>query len=450
MGKLFGTDGIRGKANQYPMDAETAMAAGRAIAECLKQTDKTRKPCIFIGQDTRISGDMLSSAVASGICSAGVNVSVLGVLPTPAVAYLTASSNAVAGIVISASHNPYEDNGIKVFNSEGYKLSDTLELQIEKRMAGQTDATRACSNGIGRLKPLENPTTEYISFLTTACPDLSLDRMTIVLDCANGATYRVAPDVFKRLGATVIPLYCTPDGVNINDGCGSQYPQKLSETVVEEKASLGLAFDGDGDRLIAVDERGTILTGDQIIAVCARDLMEKGKLRNKRVVTTVMSNIGFNNAMTDLGIETFRTSVGDRYVMETMLAQDAVLGGEDSGHIIFRDVHTTGDGLMAALRLLDAMIRSGKSLSELAGMMTVFPQKMVNVDVNEKPDLDTIPEIRQTIRQVEADLGDKGRVLVRYSGTQNKCRVMVEGPTAEETLFYCEKIADTIRNKIGA
>jgi len=288
----------------------------------------------------------------------------------------------------------------------------------------------------------------YLDFLQSSI-SLSLSKMTIALDCANGATYQVAPELFQRMGAKVLPMFCQPDGVNINQQCGSQHPESLARSVVKNKADLGLAFDGDGDRLIAVDEKGSVLTGDQIMAVCAKDLKAKGGLKNSAVVSTVMSNMGFRLAMKQMGIHLYTAQVGDRYVMQTMVAQNAIMGGEDSGHMIFRDMHTTGDGIMAALRLIDAVQTAGRPLSELAKIMKVFPQELINVDVCYKPDLDTITEVTRAIEAVEKLLGDHGRVLVRYSGTQMKCRVMVEGPTKEETAEHCRRIAEVVQKRLG-
>lgn len=447
MGKFFGTDGIRGKANTYPMDAQTALSVGHALGMHFRSRESGEH--IVIAQDTRISGDMLAMAVGSGICASGVGVSLAGVLPTPGLAHLAASSTAIAGVVISASHNPFEDNGIKVFDGSGYKLSDTEEHEIESKMSLSVGNESVGADQIGRMRFFNHGVSDYLEFLSNAVPDLSLEGMTIALDCANGATFQVAPQVFERLGAKVIPLFCEPDGININNHCGSQYPEQLAKVVVAQNADLGLAFDGDGDRLIAVDEKGNILTGDQVMAVCAADLKNKGKLRNNRVVSTVMSNLGFRQALAGMGIEWVSAGVGDRYVMEKMRAEDALLGGEDSGHIIFRDSHTTGDGILAALHLIDAIQSAGLPLSRLSGMMTVFPQELINVPVSRKPPLESVPEITAIINQVENSLGDSGRVLVRYSGTENKCRVMVEGPTKEQTERYCCQIADVVRGALG-
>ncbi len=452
MGQLFGTDGIRGLANTYPMDVETAMSAGRALASHFRHNDAAR-PVVLIGQDTRRSGDMIAQAVGAGICSAGMDICFLGIVPTPAVAFLTQVAGAVAGVVISASHNPFADNGIKLFNSNGYKLSDEEEEQIEALMSKDPHSLvdHIPSDGIGKINPVISSKAAYMDFLQSTVPGLFLANMKIVMDCANGATFQVAPTLFQRMGADIIPIFCEPDGININALCGSQHPETLAETVVKEKAALGLAFDGDGDRLIVVDEKGGVLSGDQIMAICANHLMSKGILKNQTVVSTIMSNIGFHQAMQRLGIRLVTTDVGDRYVMQDMHRKDAILGGEDSGHIIFRDRHTTGDGLLAALRLLDAMLSPGNSepLSELAKIMTVFPQKLINVDVTSKPELSEIPEIMESIRSVEQTLGEDGRVLVRYSGTQSKCRVMVEGPTREETGELCRQIAAVISRRLN-
>lgn len=437
-------------ANTFPMDVETAVAAGRAIAHYVKSVDGGKK-FIVIGQDTRLSGDMIAQAVGAGICSAGLDASFFGVMPTPAVALMAAKSGAAAGVVISASHNPFADNGIKVFDAQGYKLSDDAESRIEKLMGKGADETsiKATPQGVGRLRSIQNADDRYIEFLLHSVPDLSLSAKTIVLDCANGATYRVAPEIFERLGAKVIPLFCEPNGTNINDQCGSQHPQTMAACVKVNKADMGLAFDGDGDRLIAVDENGTVLTGDQIIAVCAQDLKSRDQLKNNVVVCTVMSNMGFHQAMKKMGLTVHTTQVGDRYVMQEMLTRDAILGGEDSGHLIFRDRHTTGDGIMAALRLLDAVQSAGLPLSELTRVMTVFPQALVNVDVRSKPDLNTIPEISRAIENVQRLLGEQGRVLVRYSGTQPQCRVMVEGPALEQTKNCCHQIAEVVQKALG-
>jgi phosphoglucosamine mutase len=448
MGKFFGTDGIRGQANVYPMDAPTALAVGVALGRFFGEGNQTEH--IIIAQDTRISGDMLTMAVGSGICASGSNVSLAGVLPTPGLAKLVADNAAAAGVVISASHNPYQDNGIKVFNTKGYKLSEQDEDQIEGLIIKAIKDNSTFHGRIGRRMEYANQANHsYLDFLEEAVPKLRLDGLTLVLDCANGATFQTAPLLFERLGANVVALGCRPNGVNINDQCGSQHPENMAIAVIQNHADLGLAFDGDGDRLIAVDERGQVLSGDQIMAICAMDLQKKGKLKNNCVVTTVMSNIGFHQALKRLGIRTVATSVGDRFVMQKMQEEGAILGGEDSGHIIFNDMHTTGDGILAGLRLILAMKNAGRPLSEISSVMTVFPQTLVNVKVKAKPPLETVPEIMAAIAQVNQKLGDSGRVLVRYSGTENKCRVMVEGPGKEETDRYCQTIADAVSHALA-
>jgi len=449
MGELFGTDGVRGVANEYPMTAEMALNIGRATAFLFKR--KGHIPRIIIGKDTRISGYMLENALVSGICSMGVNALLVGPLPTPGIAFATNSMRADAGIVISASHNPFQDNGIKIFSNEGFKLSDEKELEIEKLIFSNNMHTLHPSpSELGKAYRIDDARGRYIVFLKNTFPkEHTLEGTKVVLDCAHGATYRVAPDTFFELGADVISLFDQPNGENINAHCGSQHPETLAEEVIKGKADVGFAFDGDGDRCITVDEKGSVLTGDQIMAICAKEMKKEGKLNKNLVVCTVMSNIGFGIALKQVGIEQVVTKVGDRYVLEEMQAKGAVIGGEESGHVIFLEHHTTGDGIITALQVLAAMKKAQKPLSELAQVMRVFPQKLINVDVKTKPELSTIPEIGAAVRDVEEQLADKGRVLVRYSGTQNMCRVMVECPTNEETEKYCGQIADVIREKLG-
>jgi len=450
MGKLFGTDGIRGEANRYPMDSATAFAVGQAITHLFRRSGKHRTR-VIIGKDTRISGYMLESSLEAGITSMGGDPYLVGVLPTPGIAYATYSMRADAGIVISASHNPFQDNGIKIFGGGGYKLSDERENTIEDLMAGGTlTGMTPTAAGMGQAYRLHDMPGRYTVFLKNTFPrDLSLEGMKIVLDTANGATYKVAPAVFKELGAKLETIHNSPNGININENCGSQHTGDLARRVLETGAAVGLAFDGDGDRLIAVDEKGRELSGDQILLICALMLKEQGRLKNNLLVSTVMSNMGLRVACKKHGFTHHAAKVGDRYVLEDMQHLGGVLGGEDSGHMIFLDHHTTGDGILSALQLLSAMVRSGKPLSELAAQMDVYPQKLINLDVTSKPDLDTVPRIAEVIKQVEAELGDEGRVLVRYSGTQNMCRVMVEGPSVELTDKYCNQIADVIREVLG-
>ena len=449
MGKLFGTDGIRGEANRYPMDSATAFAVGQAITHLFRRGSRRTK--VIIGKDTRISGYMLESSLEAGITSMGGDPYLVGVLPTPGIAFATYSMRADAGIVISASHNPFQDNGIKIFGGGGYKLSDEQENRIEDLMtSGELSRMAPSAADMGRAYRLHDMPGRYTVFLKNTFPcDLSLEGMKIVLDTANGAAYKVAPEVFRELGATVEVIHNTPDGLNINENCGSQHTADLARRVVATGAAAGLAFDGDGDRLIAVDEKGREISGDQILLLCALMLKEQGRLKNGLLVSTVMSNMGLRVACKKHGFAHHAAKVGDRYVLEDMQRLGGILGGEDSGHMIFLDHHTTGDGILTALQLLSAMVRSGKPLSELAAQMTIYPQKLINLDVASKPDLDTVPQVVEAIRQVEAALGDEGRVLVRYSGTQNMCRVMVEGPSVELTDKYCALIADAVKKALG-
>ncbi|MDY6793352.1 MAG: phosphoglucosamine mutase [Thermodesulfobacteriota bacterium] len=449
MGKLFGTDGIRGVANEYPITCEMAMDIGRAVAYLFRSgTDRSK---IVIGKDTRISGDMIEYALVSGICSMGLDALLTGVLPTPGIAYMTSSLGATAGIVISASHNPFYDNGIKLFNKEGFKLSDAKEEEIEHMLLNKhSDLIHKTIRDTGRALEVEDAGEKYSGFLKSALPeDFILEGMKIVIDCANGATYQVAPKLFKELDAEVYSIFISPNGKNINENCGSQHTEKLCEIVLKTEADIGLAFDGDGDRLIAVDEKGDVTSGDQILAVCANTMKQRDKLKNNLAISTVMSNLGLKVALKNMNIDHMMTDVGDRYVMEQMISSGAVLGGEDSGHMIFLDQQTTGDGILTALKLIESMKFESKPLSELKKVMTVFPQSLINVEVKSKPEMKTLHDLQEAIESVEKNLGEQGRVLVRYSGTQPVCRVMVEGPTEEETRRYCKQLADIVKNKIG-
>ncbi|MEN6360195.1 MAG: phosphoglucosamine mutase [Smithella sp.] len=449
MGKLFGTDGIRGEANQYPMTPEIAFGVGRAIAHLFKKDG--HRAVIIIGKDTRLSGYMLESSLEAGITSMGGYSYLVGVMPTPAIAFVTQSMRADAGVVISASHNPFQDNGLKIFGGDGYKLSDDQEDVIEDLILNnKLSELLPTGQDIGKAFRLEGVNGRYIVFAKNTFPrHLSMEGMKIVLDTANGATYRVAPDTFTELGASVEVIHKTPNGVNINDKCGSQHTEVLRKKVVESGAAIGLAFDGDGDRLIAIDEKGREITGDQIMVICANILKREGKLKNDLLVTTVMSNLGLTVACKKYGFRHHASKVGDRYVLEDMKKLDGIIGGEEAGHMIFLDHHTTGDGIIAALQLVAAMVKEGKPLSELASMMDIFPQKLINIDVKSKPDIDKVPKLADAIQQVEKELGDEGRVLVRYSGTQNMCRVMVEGPSDSVTEKYCRQLAEVVKSEIG-
>jgi phosphoglucosamine mutase len=449
VGSLFGTDGIRGEANRYPMDGGTAFAVGQAVAVVAGR--KAARPDVIVGKDTRVSGDMLEYAVAAGIASMGGRPKLAGVLPTPGIAHLTAASSAGAGVMISASHNPFEDNGIKVFSGRGFKLSDDEELEIETLVleGGLRDVAPQPAE-IGPIACLEGAADRYVDFLQSAAPrSVSFAGLEVVLDTANGAAFAVAPAAFRQLGASVSVIHDAPDGLNINADCGSQHTDDLARTVVATGAAAGLAFDGDADRLIAVDEKGGRLSGDQVLVICALMLREEGRLKGDLLVSTVMSNMGLRAACKRYGFKHHASQVGDRYVLEDMLRLGAALGGEESGHVIFLDHQTTGDGILTGLQLVAALLRSGKPLSELARAMDVFPQKLVNVPVKGKPPLESLPEVMKAVKQTERELGAEGRVLVRYSGTQNLCRVMVEGPTEAATSAYAERLAGVIRSVIG-
>jgi len=449
MGKLFGTDGIRGEANRHPMDAAMAFAVGQAVTYILRKIKHVTR--IIIGKDTRISGYMLESALESGITSMGGVPYLVGVLPTPGIAFITESMRADAGIVVSASHNPFQDNGIKIFSGNGFKLSDEQENEIEKLiLSGKLPELVPPPREMGHAYRLTDVHGRYIVFLKNTFPrSLSMEGMKIAMDVANGATYTVAPESFTELGADVSVIHNTPNGLNINDNCGSQYTASLKKHVLETGAAIGLAFDGDGDRLIAVDEKGNEITGDQILIICAKVLKEQGRLKNDLLVSTIMSNLGLTLACKKYGFRHHASKVGDRYVLEDMRRLGAVIGGEASGHMIFLDHHTTGDGILTAMQLIAAMLKTGKPLSELARLMDVLPQKLINIDVQRKPDIATVPEIVAAIKQVEAELKDHGRVLIRYSGTQNMCRVMVEGPTKEVTEKQCAHLADVVRKALS-
>jgi len=427
MSRLFGTDGVRGKAN-VDITPELAFSLGACGAQVLKELHGAEgKAKIVLGRDTRISGTMLESALTAGVTSAGCDVISLGVIPTAAVAWLTRKLGAVAGIVISASHNPAGDNGIKFFGGTGFKLPDSVEDQIEELITGKAEMMRPVDQQIGQLVRYEQGAQEYADYLAeTLKTDLS--GMKIVIDCANGAASFIAPGIFKALGAEVVVIAAEPDGWNINDKCGSTHPEALMQAVKDNKADIGLAFDGDADRLQVVDENGELLNGDQIMAVCAAYMKEQGVLKNDRLVVTVMSNLGLLQAMKAKGVEVLQSQVGDRYVIEKMVEKDAVLGGEQSGHIIFSEINTTGDGITSALYLLRVLKDTGKSISELGKVMTILPQLMKNVRVKSKDGWAENAAIKSAIADGEAKLAGVGRILVRPSGTEPLLRVMAEGP----------------------
>jgi phosphoglucosamine mutase len=449
MKKLFGTDGVRGVANVYPMTTEMAMQIGRAAAYIFK--NGRRRHRVVIGKDTRLSGYMIENALSAGICSMGVDVLLVGPLPTPGIANITSSMRADAGVVISASHNPFQDNGIKFFSSDGFKLPDEMELRIEELIfSKKIDSLRPIATEVGKAYRIDDAVGRYVVFLKSTFPkDLDLSGVKIVLDCANGAAYKVAPAVLEELGAEVITLGVKPNGTNINAGCGSLHPEVISEAVKEHRADLGIALDGDADRVIFVDEFGNEVDGDHIMAICAIDLLKQKKLRKNTVVATVMSNMGLDIAIKKAGGKVIKTVVGDRYVVEEMRKGGYTLGGEQSGHMIFLDHNTTGDGTLTALQVLAVMRRNNKSLAELAEVMIPLPQVLVNVRVTEKQDIMTIPEIAGLVQAIEEKVRDEGRILIRYSGTEPLLRIMIEGQDKYQITNWAKDIAELVEKNIG-
>ncbi|MFZ3012486.1 MAG: phosphoglucosamine mutase [Nitrospira sp.] len=449
MRKLFGTDGVRGVANLDPMTSEMAMQLGRAAAHIFMR--RAGRHQIVIGKDTRISGYMLESALMAGICSMGVDVLLVGPMPTPAIAFLTRSLRADAGVVISASHNPYQDNGIKFFSKDGFKLPDEVEARIEELIVSdEISHLRPTADLIGKAYRIDDAAGRYIEFAKRSLPkDLDFQGIKLVVDCANGAAYNVAPMVLRELGATVEVIGNKPDGMNINAKCGAVHPELLQEQVLRHKADLGIALDGDADRAVFVCEQGTVIDGDHVMAALGLDLHQNGLLAKQTLVGTVMSNFGLELSMSKAGIKLIRTPVGDRYLLERMLAEGYSFGGEQSGHFIFLDHNTTGDGLISALQILSLVKRTKKPLSELAKAMTAVPQVLVNVQVTKKPRLESIPDIDCAIQASERRLNGCGRVLIRYSGTEPLLRIMVEGEQSTMVKEVAEDLARVVRKHIG-
>ncbi len=445
MRKLFGTDGVRGLANVYPMTTDVAMNLGRAVAYIFKN-EKNRNPRILIGKDTRLSCYMLENALAAGICSMGVDVLLVGPMPTPAIAFLTESMRADAGVVISASHNPFQDNGIKLFSNDGFKLPDRVEAQIEELMESATlQKEMPTGKDVGKAFRIDDARGRYIVFAKHTFPkELTLDGLKIVLDCANGATYKVAPAVFEELGAEVIKIGVEPNGININKNCGALFPELLQELVRTSGADMGIALDGDGDRVIVVDEKGNVVDGDHIMAICAKDMIEHKRLNYNTVVATVMSNMGLEKAMKEMGGRLVRTQVGDRYVVETMRTKGYNFGGEQSGHLIFMDHITTGDGILAALQLLAVMQRTKRPLSELASVMETYPQVLYNVELEERVPVEEIEGLGALQEKLSDKLGTRGRILIRASGTEPVIRVMVEGEDQKEIEEVAKELSSFI------
>ena len=449
MKRLFGTDGVRGVANQDPMTSELALRIGRAAAHVFR--DSARRHRIVIGKDTRLSGYMIESALTSGLCSMGMDVLLVGPVPTPGIAFLTRSLRADAGVVISASHNHFEDNGIKFFGKDGFKLPDEVEKKMEDLIfSGTIDAIRPTASEIGKAFRIDDAIGRYNEFVKSSIPrGMDLSGLRIVVDSANGAAYKIGPRILTELGADIISLYDQPSGMNINQGCGSLYPEVVSRAVVANQAHIGIAFDGDADRIILSDENGKIVDGDASMAICAIQMMKDGRLKQNTLVATVMSNLGLELAMRKAGGRLIRAAVGDRYVMEKMIEGGYNLGGEQSGHIIFLDHNTTGDGLISALQVLAVMKQTGKTLSELAVCMKNYPQVLINVKVRDRLDLASIPEVAGRMAEIEQKLDGTGRLLVRYSGTEPKVRVMIEGEDQTEIKALAEGLAAIIKTKLG-
>lgn len=447
---IFGTDGVRGRANHFPMTVETALALGRAAGKIFRC--RNGKHRVVIGKDTRLSCYMFENALIAGLCSMGIDTLMVGPLPTPGVAFITRAYRADAGIVISASHNPYYDNGIKFFSSEGFKLPDAWECEMEALVVNNDfEDCLPTESDIGKNTKINDADGRYIEFAKATFPRrLSLKNLTIALDCANGAGYKVAPLIFRELDATVHVYGSAPNGLNINQGCGSLHPETIQKAVIDHRADVGIALDGDADRVIMVDENAQIVDGDTILAICARDMKKQGMLHNNTVVSTVMANLGFIKAMEALDIEVIRSQVGDRYVIQDMLKHEANLGGEQSGHMIFLDHNTTGDGLVSALQVLRIMIETDSKLSDLATVFKRYPQACINVKVKSKEPLEGLSAVQKAVKKVEEELSDSGRVLVRYSGTENLCRVMVEGPKYKQVHQMANLIAAAVESEIGA
>ncbi len=445
MKKLFGTDGIRGTVNTYPITPEVALQLGKAIAQYYGSQNIEERNIAVIGKDTRLSGYMLETALTSGLLSMGMDVLAVGPMPTPAIAHLIKSFGGTCGIMITASHNPYNDNGIKIFGPNGFKLPDEVELEIEKIMLnGEISGSHIKTKQLGKAYRIDDARGRYIEFAKSSIKSTSLKGLKVVLDCANGAGYCIAPWIFKELGAEVIKVAVEPDGININKNCGAMYPHNISNLVRQHRADVGICLDGDADRLIMLDSNGAVVNGDRLLAMCAIDFKERGKLANNTLVVTVMSNLGLMHAMKREGINVEVASVGDRYVIERMREGGFNIGGEQSGHIIFMDYVTTGDGIISALHILSMMKRKQQDLSELANCMDEFPQVLKNVKVGKKLPIKEVPELDSIIKECEEELGDNGRVLVRYSGTENLMRVMIEAKKYKTAEIWTDRIIEVV------
>ncbi|MGC1479766.1 MAG: phosphoglucosamine mutase [Chthoniobacterales bacterium] len=458
MEKLFGTDGVRGTANIHPVTAENALRLGRAAAHVFSGSGGPaarhdgHRPKIVLGKDTRLSGYMLENAIVAGITSLGVDVLVIGPLPTPGVAYITRSLRADAGIVLSASHNPYADNGIKFFRHDGYKLDDQVEARIEHLVfSGEIDNIRPTAGKIGRATRIDDALGRYVEQAKQSFPrGRTLESLKIVADCANGAAYKSTPCILRELGADLTVFHNAPNGTNINADCGSTYPEEIARLVSENGADIGISHDGDADRVLLADETGTVVDGDEILAIAAIEHLKRNTLSGQTLVSTIMSNYGLEEALSPHGGQVIRTKVGDRYVIEEMMRGDYNVGGEQSGHMIFRDFSTTGDGIVSALQILDIMLATGKPLSELKGQLKKYPQAQRNLKVREKPPIDSLDTVNQLVAETESALQGKGRVLLRYSGTEPKIRLLIEGRDEDLINAHADKITAALTEKIGA
>jgi phosphoglucosamine mutase len=452
--KLFGTDGVRGVANIEPVTAETALKLGRAAAHVFGQSraaSRSGRLKIVIGKDTRLSGYMLENAMVAGLTSLGADALIIGPLPTPGVAYITRSLRADAGIVLSASHNPYEDNGIKFFRHDGYKLDDDIEARIEDLVfSGEIENIRPTATKIGKAFRIDDALGRYVEFAKQSFPrGLTLESLRIALDCGNGAAYKSSPCILRELGADLVVINNHPSGTNINANCGSTHPEQIQKLVRECKAQVGITHDGDADRVLLCDENGDLVDGDEIMAIAAVDHLERGCLEGKTLVATVMSNFGLDETLESRGGKVLRTKVGDRYVIEAMLRDGHNVGGEQSGHMIFRDHASTGDGIVSALQILRVMIETGKPLSELRKVLKKYPQAQRHLRVKDKPPLDTLPAIQKLLAAAESDLQGKGRVLLRYSGTEPKIRLLIEGRDQSAIDLHADRIAEALQAEIG-
>lgn len=453
MGKLFGTDGIRATANSYPMTPDMVVKVGQALGYIIRRNPprNTQRPRVVIGKDTRLPGYMVELALTSGLNSMGIDVQLVGPLPTPAVGFLTRNMRADAGIVISASHNPFHDNGIKIFGPDGFKISGLVEDEIEELVLNKDlNSLLVKPEKLGRTKRIDDAAGRYVVEIKNSFPlEHTLEGMRIVLDCANGAAYKVAPSVFQELGAEVFVLGASPDGFNVNDKSGALFPAQMSETVLKYRADIGISLDGDADRVVMADETGRLVNGDHILAICARHMKSKNKLPNDTIVATVMSNFGLDKAMNEIGVKVVRAAVGDKYVVEEMRKLGAVVGGEQSGHIIMLDHSTTGDGCVAALSILKVMKEEGKPLSVLNNWMEDVPQVLINTRVSKRKELDTIPGYLDLHKKIENELKQNGRIMVRFSGTENAVRVLVEGADRNQINRLAEEMSSFLKNNLS-